>query len=108
MSKDPRIAAMLEDPKRLLVKNCNLSVKEIEDMTRGWKTTKKVAAGIAGSFATVKDLEEKHINHFRTQPYLFKPASGTLFGGMCLDDSLDYVHIVIVSEEVLTFILDLK
>jgi hypothetical protein len=108
MSKDPRIALMLEDPKRLLVKNCSLSVKEIEDMTREWKTTKKVAKAIAGSFSKVEDLEEKHIAHFRTQPYLFKPVSGTLYGGMCLDDSLDYVHVVIMTEEVLTYILDLK
>ena len=77
-------------------------------MTREWKTTKKVAPAIAASFSKVEDLEEKHIKHFKTQPYLFKPVSGTLYGGMCLDDSLDYVHIVLMTEEVLTFILDLK
>jgi hypothetical protein len=107
MHKDPRIQALFDGTNRLLVKNCNMSVKDIEDMTREWKTTKKTAP-IAASFNHIKDLEEKHITHFRAAPYLFKPLQGNIFGGMLLDDSLEYVHLVLLSEAVLTYILDLK
>ena len=107
MTKDPRIEMCKSNPTYLLVKNCSLSVKEIEDMTRSWKTTKRVGP-LAASFSKVSELEEKHIAHFRTNPYMFKPMSGTLFCGMCLDDSLDYVHLVMMTEDVLSYILDLK
>lgn len=107
MSKDPRIQLIQEDKSRLLVKNCDMSVKDIEDMTREWKSTKKPAP-IAGSFNHVSDLQEHHIEHFRNAPYMFKPLQGTLYGGMLLDDSLEYVHLVLLSEEVLIYILDLK
>ena len=107
MVKDPRIQAICEGKNLLLVKNCDMPVKDIEEMTKAWSTTKK-RAPIAGSFNHVADLQEHHIKHFRKAPYMFKPLSGNIFGGMLLDDSLEYVHLVLVTEEVLTYILDLK
>lgn len=105
--RDPRVEAIMTQKNTLLVKNCKLPVKEIEEMTTKWLTSKKKAP-IAGSFNHIEDLQEYHIKHFRTAPYMFKPLSGTIFGGMLLDDSLDYVHLVLVSEEVLVYILDLN
>jgi len=107
MSKDPRIQALSEGRNLLLVKNCDLSVKEIEDMTNKWKTTKKTSP-IAGSFTHIGDLQKHHIAHFRSAPYMFKPLSGNIYGGMLLDDKLDYVHLVLLSEKVLEYILNLK
>ena len=80
---------------------------EVETLMAKWKETKKPSK-IAGSFNKVSDLEEKHIEHFRGNTYLFKPMNGNIFGGMCMDDSLDYIHMVLLSEEVVNFILNLK
>lgn len=100
------IEELKKDKIRLLVKNCKLTVKEIEDMTANWKTTKRIT-GIAASFTKVSELGEHHIKHFKSAPYMFKPLSGNIFGGMLLDDKLDYVHLVLLNEEVLEYILDL-
>ena len=106
MTTDDKIDACKTSTKSaLLVKNCELSVKEIEDMTASWKGKKP--SRIAASFDNVFQLEDKHIIHFKSAPYLFKPMNGTLWGGMLLDDNSEYVHLVLMTEDVLKYILNL-
>lgn len=93
------------DKKSLLVKNCKLSVKEIEDMTASWKGNKP--SQIAASFGNILELKSHHINHFKSAPYLFKPMNGNLWGGMLLDTEIEYVHLVLMTEDVLEYILNL-
>ena len=81
--------------------------KEFEEMAERWKTTKKPSK-IAGSFSKVEDLQEKHIKHFRGAPYIWKPMQGNVWGGLLMDDSLDYIHLVLCTTPVVEFILNLK
>jgi len=100
------IEELRNNPKAVLTKNINVSVKEMEDLANKWKDEKKPGK-IAGTFTYISDLKEEHIKHFKNAPYMFRPFPGTLYGGMLLDDNIDYVHIVLVSETVLDFILNM-
>lgn len=68
----------------------------------------KKPSKIAGSFVEIEDLEEKHIKHFKNAPYLFKALSGNIYGGVLVDDSLEYIHLVLVSPKVLEYIFSLR
>jgi len=81
--------------------------KEFEEMTKKWKEENKPSK-IAGTFTKISELTEEHIKHFRNAPYVWKNINGTLIAGMLMDDKLSYIHLVMVTEEVLTFILNLK
>jgi len=101
------IEELRNNPKAVLTKNIAVSVEEMEYLANKWKVEKKPSK-IVGTFTFVSDLTEENIKHFDTAPYMFRPMPGTLYGGMLLDDSMDYVHIVLMSEEVLEFILSIK
>jgi len=90
----------------LLSKNCNMTVKEIEAMTSSWKLKNKQSR-IAASFGNVLELQDYHLKHFKSASYMFKPMNGSLWGGILLDDEIDYVHLVLMSEDVLNYILKL-
>ena len=64
---------------------------------------------IAGSFSKVSELTETHIKHFRSAKYLLKPlGGGTIWGAILMDDALPYIHQVLMTEEVVEYILKLK
>ena len=108
MTPEQNIQECKKDKKRLLTQNLTMSVKEIEDMTASWKVSgAKRASGLAASFSNILELEAHHLTHFKTAPYMFKPMSGSLWGGMLLDDKLDYIHLVMMTEDVLLYILKL-
>jgi hypothetical protein len=81
--------------------------REFEEMAEKWKKENKPSK-VAASFTKVSELQEIHLKHFRNAPYLWKPINGSIFGGLLMDDSLDYIHLVLVNEEVLNYILNLK
>lgn len=84
--------------------NEEIKTKGLEIVTNKSKKPSK----IAGSFVEITDLEEKHIKHFKGAPYLFKALSGNIYGGVLVDDSLDYIHLVLVSPKVLEYIFSLR
>lgn len=92
--------------KQVLTKNCNFSVEELDAFTKRLKATTKKSV-IAGSFSTILDLNEEKLKHFKSAPYIWRPVNGNIYGGMLADETLDYIHIVMVSEEVLEYILKL-
>jgi hypothetical protein len=100
------IEALRNNPGTVLTKNISIPPEEMEELANKWKVNKKPGR-IAGTFTNVSDLMEHHIKHFKNAPYMFRPMPGSMYGGMLLDDNIDYVHIVIMSEKVLEFILDL-
>ena len=91
----------------LIVKNCNFTSSEIDDMINKWKINGKPSR-ITASFVEIKDLQEIHIDHFKTCPYSWKPMQGNIFGGLWLNDSLEYIHLVLATETVLEYILNLN
>ena len=36
-----------------------------------------------------------------------RPMTGSMFGGMLMDEKLDYIHLVLVTEDVLEYIFNL-
>lgn len=88
----------------LISKNCNMTVKEIEDMTVSFKSK---PSQIAASFSNILELEEHHLKHFKSAPYIFKSMNGTLWSGMLMDDKLNYAHLIMITEDVLNYILKL-
>jgi hypothetical protein len=82
------------------------AVATYEAMAKKW-TEQKKPSKIAGSFSKLSDLQEIHLNHFKNAPYLWKPLSGgTVWGGMLMDDNLDYIHLVLASQEVVEYLID--
>lgn len=81
--------------------------KEFEEMAEKWVREKKPSK-IAASFTKVEDLREIHLKHFRGAPYIWKPMQGGIWGGMLMDDSIPYVHLVLCTTPVVEFILNLK
>jgi hypothetical protein len=91
-------------PNQLLTTS-KLTVDEIETMTDQWMAKKKKSK-VAASFNNVGDLQEVHLKHFKSAPYMWKPMNGTIWAGMLLDDTIDYIHLVLVSENVMKYILE--
>lgn len=74
---------------------------------------------IAASFNKIEDITEEQERHFRSankfgkylwqvQPHTKDDQYKGMHLGVLLDEDLNYVHIVIVSSQVLGYILDLK
>jgi hypothetical protein len=82
-----------------------MSEEEIEIMVERWKAEKKPSK-IAASFLKVSDLQHFHLKHFKGAHYLWKPMNGDIWAGMLMDDSIDYVHLVLASKDVVMFLLD--
>lgn len=80
--------------------------KEYEEMAAKWKQANKPSK-IVGSFTDILQLNETHLKHFRNAPYIWKPMNGSIYAGMLMDDNLDYIHLVLVSKEVLEYVLKL-
>ena len=55
---------------------------------------------IAASFSSMSELTEEQKRHFIAAPYLWKAMQGKIYGGVLLDESLGYIHLVLVSEEI--------
>lgn len=91
----------------VLVKNTNLTGIELDDFALRLKNSKKPSQ-IAKSFSNISELNEQHLKHFAKAPYAWKPMQGNIFAGMLLDESLDYIHLVLATEDVLKYILELK
>jgi len=89
-----------------LTKNTTTSVEELEKLLQKWKDIKKPSQ-IAASFSNILELEEKHLKHFRHAPYVWKPLQGSLWGGMLLDDEINYVHLVLATEDVMKYLIKL-
>jgi hypothetical protein len=81
--------------------------EEYDAMAKKWKEENKPSK-IAGSFSRIEDLTETHLKHFKNAPYVWKPVNGTIWGGMLMDDKLDYIHLVLATREVVEYILNLK
>lgn len=80
------------------------AVATFETMVKRW-TEQKKPSKIAGTFNKVDDLQEIHLKHFKSAPYIWKPlGGGNLWGGMLMDDNIDYIHLVIASQEVVEFL----
>lgn len=101
------IQATRENPKLLIVKNSKLTAPEFEEIVRRWQSEGKPSK-IAASFTDISELQDMHINHFKGNPYVWKPIQGSIFAGMCMDDTIDYIHLVMATEPVLEYILSLK
>lgn len=84
-----------------------MSDEEIELMVERWKVEKKPSK-IVASFLKLSDLQDIHLKHFKGAPYVWKPMNGDIWAGMLLDDSIDYIHLVLASKEVVMFLLDNK
>jgi hypothetical protein len=84
-----------------------MTQREVDEFTARMKACGKPSK-IAASFSKVTDLEEHHIRHFKTASYFWKPMNGGIWGGMLVDESLDYIHLVLASEDVVKVLLDNK
>lgn len=82
-----------------------MSDEEIELMVERWKVEKKPSK-IVSSFLKVSDLQDIHLKHFKGASYVWKPMNGDIWAGMLLDDSIDYIHLVLASKEVVMFLLN--
>jgi hypothetical protein len=90
----------------VLVKNSTLSKEELESLTNRLKLSGKPSR-IAGSFNSVLELDAEKLRHFKGAPYVWKQMNGKIYGGMLCDESLDYIHLVLASEEVVEYLLNL-
>ena len=100
------IEACRANPKTIITKNIRLSKEEVEALAAKLNASGKKGR-IDGTFVKVEDLLEEHVQHFKNSPYMFRPMPGKMFGGMLLDESMNYVRIVLLSEDVLDYILNL-
>ena len=96
-----------ESPKIHGPKDAEEMPQDIKDMIEKWKETKKPSK-IAASFSKIEDLQEVHLKHFVAAPYMWKPMRGNVWGGMLMDDSLEYIHLVLATTPVVEFLLNLK
>lgn len=83
------------------------TVKELESLLDSWVESGKKTK-IVASFTDISQLTDEHKRHFTGAEYLWKPMNGDIFGGVLIDDNLDYVHLVLATGGVLTDILKLK
>lgn len=104
---NPVIQALRNNPKAVLVKNIEMSPTDVEALADKLKLDGRKGV-VAGTFTAISDLTSEHIAHFKSTPYLFRPLPGTLYGGMVVDETAPYIHIVLMNEEVLDYILSLK
>lgn len=95
-------------PKTTQTYNCTQqnNIDEWEMLSKKWKLEKKLAR-VEASFNNILELEEKHLKHFKNAPYIWKPMQGKIYAGMLMDNSMNYIKLVLVSEEVLEYIFKL-
>lgn len=92
--------------KTIVAINCsNMSVEAVDTFTTRIKASNKPSK-IAASFNKISDLQLHHLKHFRNAPYFWKPMHGNIWGGMLADETIEYIHLVLASEEVVNFLLD--
>ena len=96
-----------DDPVIYGPKDAEPMSKDLEEMVQKWKDTNKPSK-IAASFTKIEDLQEIHLKHFKNAPYLWKPMRGEIWAGMLMDDSLDYIHLVLATTPVVEFLLGFK
>lgn len=91
---------------QVLIVNTKLNVQELEDYMKQWKDR---PSKIAASFTHISELEDKHLKHFKGAPYMWRPvANSSLWGGVLIDDKLDYLHIVLAVDDVMEYLISLK
>ena len=93
--------------KTILTVNCpNYSASDFDAFAARLQASGKKSK-IAESFNNISDLQLHHLKHFRHAPYVWKPINGTIWGGMLIDESIDYIHLVLASLEVVQFLINL-
>lgn len=61
------------------------------------------------SFSKIEELLPIHIEHFRSSEYIFKVmGNGTIYAETWLNDNIHYIHCVLMTEDVLDYVLTLK
>lgn len=98
------IEKLKASPKMVLTKNLPIASTDVDALSEQLKGKR---SQIDAAFLCVSDLEEQHVRHFKTAPYMFRPVAGKMFAGILMDEKMDYVRIVFLSEEVLEYILNL-
>lgn len=94
------------DEKTIITINCNhLSQEELDTFTSRMKASNKQSK-IAGSFTSISELQLHHLKHFLAAPYFWKPLQGNIWGGMLADETIDYIHLVLATKEIVEFLLD--
>ena len=83
----------------------NMSSDDVETFTSRLKASNKPSR-IAASFNKIEDLQLHHLKHFRAAPYFWKPMQGTIWGGLLADESIDYIHLVLASEEIVQVLVN--
>jgi hypothetical protein len=96
-----------ETPKIYGVKDAEKAPPALEALFKKWKDTNKPSK-LAASFTKIKDLQPIHIEHFKEYEYAWKPLQGGIWGGIWLNDNIDYIHIVMATTPVVEYILNLK
>jgi hypothetical protein len=96
-----------ETPKIYGTKDAEKAPPALEALFQKWKDTKKPSK-LAASFTKIEDLQPIHIEHFKEYEYVWKPIQGGIWGGIWLNDNIDYVHIVMATTPVVEYILNLK
>lgn len=96
-----------ESPRIYGTKDAEPCPLNVEELFKKWKDSKKPSQ-IAASFNKVEDLQEIHLKHFVNAEYVWKPMQGGIWGGILLDDSLKYIHLVLATTPVVEHILNLK
>ena len=93
--------------KTILTVNCpNYSSEDFDAFAVRLQSSGKKSQ-IAESFNNINDLQLHHLKHFRHAPYVWKPINGTIWGGMLIDESIDYIHLVLASKDVVEFLINL-
>lgn len=96
-----------DTPKIYGTKDAEKAPPALEALFQKWKDTKKPSK-LAASFTKIEDLQPIHIEHFKEYEYVWKPIQGGIWGGIWLNDNIDYVHIVMATTPVVEYILNLK
>jgi hypothetical protein len=92
--------------KTILAIHCNnMSNEDVDTFTTRIKASGKPSK-IAASFNKISDLQLEHLKHFVAAPYFWKPMQGNIWGGMLADEKIDYIHLVLASEEVVNVLLN--
>ena len=92
--------------KTILAINCNnIDVKDVDTFVTRIKASNKPSK-IAASFDKIGDLTIEHLKHFRSAPYFWKPMQGNIWGGMLVDENINYIHLVLASKDVVDYLLD--
>jgi hypothetical protein len=70
--------------------------------------SEKKTTQIVASFSSIEELQDFHIQHFREAEYIWKSMNGSIFGGTWMNDNINYIHNVLVTQNVLDYLLALN